>query len=330
VGHPAIQHLINVHFKCKAVAPYLERTDNYGMLYFIFNVNVIGVLVCHNVTEGEYVFQIPYFPPFQEPRMFTPETARQLILDALTHGAPASVQQDVSQSLEVCSVKPWKMTAQVAAKYNDPTRRIFLAGDACHCFPPSGAFGMNTGIQDAHNLAWKLAMVMRHGAPLELLDSYGKERRPVAVENTELSVNNFLRSLKVPQAMGLDPKYIQLLGDTLSSSLLASVPLFLKAAFANKLISAGRTPLHALVYQNRVTEAICGRVQEIMDKYQGLQMIYPGCSTLTSPHLPAFSCPSFSVSVSVFVFVLCVCLLLCACVVCVSKNRCEVQCQLRL
>jgi hypothetical protein len=78
--------------------------------------------------------------------------------------------------------------------------------------------------------------------------------------------------------MGLDPKYIQLLGDALSSSLLASVPHFLKASFANNLIAAGRAPLHALVHKNRFTEAISGRVQEIMDTYQGLQMIYPGFS----------------------------------------------------
>mmetsp|Transcript_22946 Transcript_22946/g.59960 ORF Transcript_22946/g.59960 Transcript_22946/m.59960 type:complete len:174 (-) Transcript_22946:1156-1677(-) len=40
------------------------------------------------------------------------------------------------------------------------TPRIFLVGDAAHCFPPAGGFGMNTGVQDAHNLAWKLAMVL--------------------------------------------------------------------------------------------------------------------------------------------------------------------------
>jgi 2-polyprenyl-6-methoxyphenol hydroxylase-like FAD-dependent oxidoreductase len=173
VGHPSIQHLMNVHFKCEAAAQHLKGTDNHGMLYFIFNVNVIGVLVCHNVTEGEYVFQIPYFPPFQDEDMFTADVTRGLVLDALTFGLPDPVRNDISQSLEIHSARPWKMTAQVAARYSDSThRRVFLAGDACHCFPPSGAFGMNTGIQDAHNLAWKLAAVLKHGAPLEMLGSY--------------------------------------------------------------------------------------------------------------------------------------------------------------
>ena len=51
-------------------------------------------------------------------------------------------------------------------------RRIFLLGDSAHRFPPAGGFGMNTGIQDAHNLAWKLAAVLQGGAGECLLDSY--------------------------------------------------------------------------------------------------------------------------------------------------------------
>jgi 2-polyprenyl-6-methoxyphenol hydroxylase-like FAD-dependent oxidoreductase len=58
--------------------------------------------------------------------------------------------------------------------------RIFLAGDAVHIHSPMGGQGMNTGIQDAYNLAWKLALVNRGRAPAALLDSYEKERRPVA------------------------------------------------------------------------------------------------------------------------------------------------------
>ncbi len=58
--------------------------------------------------------------------------------------------------------------------------RIFLAGDAVHIHSPMGGLGMNTGIQDAYNLGWKLALVHRGRAPASILDSYEKERRPVA------------------------------------------------------------------------------------------------------------------------------------------------------
>jgi 2-polyprenyl-6-methoxyphenol hydroxylase-like FAD-dependent oxidoreductase len=60
--------------------------------------------------------------------------------------------------------------------------RVFVAGDAAHIHPPTGAQGMNTGIQDAHNLAWKLALAVREVATAGLLDSYDAERRPVGEE----------------------------------------------------------------------------------------------------------------------------------------------------
>jgi 2-polyprenyl-6-methoxyphenol hydroxylase-like FAD-dependent oxidoreductase len=60
--------------------------------------------------------------------------------------------------------------------------RVFVAGDAAHIHPPTGAQGMNTGIQDAHNLAWKLALVLSGHAAPGLLESYDAERRPVGEE----------------------------------------------------------------------------------------------------------------------------------------------------
>lgn len=76
--------------------------------------------------------------------------------------------------------------------------RVFVAGDAAHIHPPTGAQGMNTGIQDAQNLAWKLALaVSGHGAD-ELLDSYDAERRPVGEE----VVGRTVRSAR--EGMGAD------------------------------------------------------------------------------------------------------------------------------
>jgi 2-polyprenyl-6-methoxyphenol hydroxylase-like FAD-dependent oxidoreductase len=60
--------------------------------------------------------------------------------------------------------------------------RVFLAGDAAHIHPPTGAQGMNTGVQDAYNLAWKLALATQGVAADRLLDSYHAERRPVGEE----------------------------------------------------------------------------------------------------------------------------------------------------
>lgn len=70
--------------------------------------------------------------------------------------------------------------------------RVFLAGDAAHIHPPVGGQGMNTGLQDAHNLAWKLVLAARGQAAADLLDSYTAERHPVGldvVEQTSRALN---------------------------------------------------------------------------------------------------------------------------------------------
>jgi 2-polyprenyl-6-methoxyphenol hydroxylase-like FAD-dependent oxidoreductase len=66
--------------------------------------------------------------------------------------------------------------------------RAFLVGDAAHVHPPAGGQGMNTAVQDAYNLGWKLGHVLRHGAPAALLDSYEAERLPVAAHLLEFVV----------------------------------------------------------------------------------------------------------------------------------------------
>ncbi|NKY85985.1 NAD(P)-binding protein [Nocardia veterana] len=79
--------------------------------------------------------------------------------------------------VEVLSVLRWEPGMFVANRFR--SGRVFLAGDAAHVMPPYAAAGANTGIADGHNLAWKLAMVLRGDAPADLLDSYDAERRPI-------------------------------------------------------------------------------------------------------------------------------------------------------
>ena len=83
---------------------------------------------------------------------FTPERSTALIRDAA--GVP-------DLDVKVLGVAPWTASAHVAEQYRHG--RVFLAGDAAHEMPPTGGFGMNTGVQDVHKLAWKLAAVLRRG-----------------------------------------------------------------------------------------------------------------------------------------------------------------------
>jgi 2-polyprenyl-6-methoxyphenol hydroxylase-like FAD-dependent oxidoreductase len=78
--------------------------------------------------------------------------------------------------VSIDDVQPWSATAATATAFREG--RVFLAGDAAHLMPPTGGFGGNTGIADAHNLAWKLGMVLGGTAGSQLLDSYEPERKP--------------------------------------------------------------------------------------------------------------------------------------------------------
>jgi 2-polyprenyl-6-methoxyphenol hydroxylase-like FAD-dependent oxidoreductase len=102
------------------------------------------------------------------------------------------------------SIQKWECCAQTAERFRDG--RIFLAGDAAHVMPPYGGFGGNTGIQDAHNLAWKLAMVLNGAAGERLLDSYETERRPIAHFTVEQAYARYvLRGAHYLTSNGISP-----------------------------------------------------------------------------------------------------------------------------
>ncbi|MFE7752203.1 FAD-dependent monooxygenase [Streptomyces sp. NPDC057428] len=82
----------------------------------------------------------------------------------------------------------WRLNVRMVDRYR--AGRVFLAGDSAHVHPPAGGLGMNTGIQDAYNLGWKIAHVLG-GAPGTLLDTYEQERLPVAADVLSLSTELF-------------------------------------------------------------------------------------------------------------------------------------------
>ncbi|MBL0888154.1 FAD-dependent monooxygenase [Myceligenerans indicum] len=100
---------------------------------------------------------------------------------------------DPGLDVEVRSVLPWRPRISLADRFT--VGRVFLVGDAAHTVSPMGAFGLNTGIADAHNLAWKLAAVHHGEAGPGLLDTYAQEREPVAAA----TVDQARRRLADPQ-----------------------------------------------------------------------------------------------------------------------------------
>ena len=97
---------------------------------------------------------------------------------------------------EIIDVTHWERRDYVAEKYC--SNRVFIAGDSAHQCSPTGGYGMHTGIEEAANLAWKLAaMIDGWGGP-KLLDSYETERRPVARRNVTLATESFKAITGVP------------------------------------------------------------------------------------------------------------------------------------
>jgi 2-polyprenyl-6-methoxyphenol hydroxylase-like FAD-dependent oxidoreductase len=117
-----------------------------------------------------WLLALQYFPERGErPEDFDAARCRELVV----RGAGRS-----GVEMHLVEARPWEVSACVADRF--VSGRCFLVGDAAHLMPPTGAFGGNSGIHDAHNLAWKLALAVDGRAEPALLESYETERRSVA------------------------------------------------------------------------------------------------------------------------------------------------------
>jgi len=192
---PVLQHMVSVHFGAD-LERYLRHRR--GPVIWTHTPKGLGTIIVHKAPD-DLVFQIPYFPPVQSLDDFTDDVCRRQIVDA--------VGEDVDVVIK--SVQSWAMTAQVADAYR--AGRVFLAGDAAHRFPPTGGLGLNTGVADVHNLAWKLAWVLTGRAKAALLDTYEQERRPLGLDATADSVANFDGLLDVVAALGLSRRAVRAL-----------------------------------------------------------------------------------------------------------------------
>lgn len=125
----------------------------------------LNVLLERNLNR--WTLSVPHDPQTDEP--LSPPRCAALIRRAV--GVP-------DLAVEVLGVDIWQMRALLADSFG--RGRVFLVGDAAKTLPPTGGHGGNSGIEDAHNLAWKLALVLAGAAGPGLLDSYERERKPLA------------------------------------------------------------------------------------------------------------------------------------------------------
>jgi len=105
--------------------------------------------------------------------------------------------------MQIHKITRWTVEGVLAARFR--VGRVFLVGDSAHRHPPTGGLGLTSGIQDAHNLCWKLAAVLQGHAGESLLDSFEAERKPVDARNVQRSMENAMGHLQIGQAFGLNP-----------------------------------------------------------------------------------------------------------------------------
>lgn len=161
-GPGELQHWMNLIFHTD-----LQPTLQGKRLTSCFVTDVNGSIV---PRDDRWLLAVQFLPEKGEkPGDFDQQRTQQLV-------RRAAGRDDVR--VELFDARDWTLAAYVARAFR--RGRVFLVGDAAHAIPPTGGFGGNTGIHDAHNLAWKLAFVLRGHAHAALLDSYEAERRRIA------------------------------------------------------------------------------------------------------------------------------------------------------
>jgi 2-polyprenyl-6-methoxyphenol hydroxylase-like FAD-dependent oxidoreductase len=181
-GRGAFSNSVTIYFRAN-VAPLL-RGRNLSVIY-----------VSNEKLRGFFRFEKPFDSGFLainalgDPKDPITDVATDLTESRCLELVRAALgSDDIPITIE--SLMPWKAAADVAERFQ--SGRVFLAGDSAHVMPPNGGFGGNTGVQDAHNLAWKLASVLKGTAGADLLESYDRERRPVAQFTVEQAYSRYV------------------------------------------------------------------------------------------------------------------------------------------
>ncbi|KAJ5593966.1 uncharacterized protein N7459_000174 [Penicillium hispanicum] len=173
-GEDSDQSMMTIHFKAN-LRPVVR--DRVGMLFWIMDPVAAGFIIGYDL-DGTQVHISQVDVSKQPIDSWTDDMSRNKIR--------AAIGQDIP--FDILSVRPWVFRRQIAETFQKGN--IFLAGDAAHSFPPTGGLGLNCGIADAHNLAYKLAFVHQGIASPSILSTYTSERRSVADTYSRQSVKN--------------------------------------------------------------------------------------------------------------------------------------------
>lgn len=196
-GGPLPARALLIHFKSKN----LSRLRKQGQFWHTFFPNAVtdggsvkGAIIAQDEKD---TWTVHYFLPKDfDDRNISSEDAVYSVLGGM--GEPFRIIID-----EVLVRSLWTPGCAVAKSYAGPKGQIFLAGDAAHQFPPTGGYGMNSGIADAFDLGWKVAAMVRGWGGHELLRSYEQDRRPVALLSLHHAKMHIGNLMKLSASVGL-------------------------------------------------------------------------------------------------------------------------------
>ncbi len=171
-GRGSVFHALSIYFRAPELEKILDERK-FILCYATAPGTMVGLSRLHGCDPW---LVAPLYDPERDesPAQFTDERCVEIVREAA--GKP-------DMAVEIVATVPWEGAQLVADAFR--VGRVFLAGDAAHVHPPAGGFGANTGIHDAHNLAWKLAAVLHGWGGAGLLDSYDTERRHVGLAMAE-------------------------------------------------------------------------------------------------------------------------------------------------
>ena len=186
-GPTSLGCFVNNHFTAD-----LSRwtADRQAALIWTFGQEKVGLF--QPLDGGKrWMAQIMFDPTVDPPASWTDEKVLRRLRDMIGDQAADEVEIDLHSSYT------YVIEATVADRLRDG--RVFLVGDAAHRIPPAGGIGMNTGVQTAHNLVWKIALVLSGAAGDGLLDTFDAERREVAQRACDYGVTNlgYVRAIRM-------------------------------------------------------------------------------------------------------------------------------------
>jgi 2-polyprenyl-6-methoxyphenol hydroxylase-like FAD-dependent oxidoreductase len=180
-GEPHIDWSMTIYLRIADLASYHDKGNAFRYVY----VGPEGTWAFLSIVDGKELWRLQLVD-LDQSRLENADVPA-LVRRAMGRDVPFTVEDRTL----------WERKRTVADRFMDG--RVFLAGDAAHAHPPNGGLGMNTGIQDAFDLGWKLAATLDGWGGDALLESYDRERRPASIRAADVSFKNYRRLVSAAQ-----------------------------------------------------------------------------------------------------------------------------------